>query len=130
LEENDIPINRQQIKEALEIASCIVNVIVGIITVKYTFLGDPPSRVHAKVPRRELLGRLIEIREGLKAMRRALTHFDYEEFVKHYRKVKDELGKLVPDVKVEPLRLEEVKTRFETMRMGFERTRMRQVGYY
>lgn len=72
----------------------------------------------------------MEIREGLKAMRRALTRFDYEEFVKHYSKVKDELDKLVPDVKVEPLRLEEVKPKFETMRMVFERTRMRPVGYY
>ena len=121
-----MPVNREQIKEALEIASHIASVIAGIITVKYMFLGDPPS----KVPRRELLGVLIEVREGLKAMRRALTRFDYEEFVKHYSKVKDELDKLVPDVKVEPLRPEEVKLKFKTMRMGFERTRMRPVGYY
>lgn len=121
-----MPVSRKQVEDALRISAYIVTIIAGIVRVKYIFFGDPPSRI----PKRELLGGLMEVREGLKAMRRALTRFDSEEFVKHYNRVKDELMKLVPDIMVKPLRLETVKPRFETMQMEFERTRTRPVGYY
>ena len=121
-----MPVDRTQIKEALKIISDIVSVIAGIVTVKFVFLGDPPSRI----PKTELLGSLMEVRERLKAMRRALTRFDSEEFVKHHARVKDELVKLIPDVEIMPLYLETVEPVFETMRKELERTRTRPIGYY
>ena len=121
-----MPVDRTQVIEALKVTSYVVKIIAGIVQVKYYLLGDPPSQT----PKRELLGGLINIREGLKAMRRALTRFDSEGFVKHYNKVKGGLDKLVPDIEIKLLHLETVESIFETMRKEFERTRMRPVGYY
>jgi len=110
----------EEVKKALNVVSRVIEVMAAIVSIKFVFVGDPPHDIKNKA-----LTTLLRIKEHLKEMRKALTHFDPETFVMHYNSITEEVAELLPDVRITPLSAPELHDLFM-----FMARRPKPVSYY